>query len=200
MSEWSNWTDCSSTCGLSISVRNRSVMTEAEFGGETCLDLNDTRFCVVPGCPSPGLIPLLSIRYLTFFYCELFLESLCYGKEDGNYVDPNRPCSVQFLSCTNELEEWISCPENLVFDPITGRCEQFKDIRGCLLSKYSLKLRMSTHPIAPHSCKQNTHGSRHEQTGHEARVFCSKEPATSRVYRTINCLPIRFGLTKSVYR
>ena len=48
---WSEWSDCSVTCGVGSESRDRKVLTKPSNGGKECPDLEETRECQQPGCP-----------------------------------------------------------------------------------------------------------------------------------------------------
>ncbi|XP_028290490.1 SCO-spondin [Gouania willdenowi] len=56
LSEWSTWTECSASCGSGDTVRNKTILQEAEPGGRTCEgvlqqhSVCNTHSCT-PGCP-----------------------------------------------------------------------------------------------------------------------------------------------------
>lgn len=52
ITEWSQWSECSSTCGKAKKTRQRMIKREAANGGQKCpKKLTKTRRCPVPKCP-----------------------------------------------------------------------------------------------------------------------------------------------------
>ena len=66
--DWSEWSDCTKSCGNGVKMSNRKIKQEPFFGGRKC-EGNDTRFmpCNLELCP--GYVNL-EIAILTL---ELFL-------------------------------------------------------------------------------------------------------------------------------
>ena len=51
ISEWSNWGDCSVTCGDGLHTSERHIVAEAEYGGQDCPDmLTRQKQCSVESC------------------------------------------------------------------------------------------------------------------------------------------------------
>ena len=46
----------------------------------------------------------------------------CYGKIDGNYQYPDRPCDA-YYKCENGVASAVKCPNNTVFDSTQRNCE-----------------------------------------------------------------------------
>eukprot|EP00930_Biecheleria_cincta_P035557 TRINITY_DN24452_c0_g3_i1.p1 TRINITY_DN24452_c0_g3~~TRINITY_DN24452_c0_g3_i1.p1 ORF type:complete len:1286 (-),score=145.81 TRINITY_DN24452_c0_g3_i1:109-3966(-) len=54
ISDWTAWSDCSTSCGAGFVERTRAVETEAGYGGKTCIDHDLTyerRLCTKDTCP-----------------------------------------------------------------------------------------------------------------------------------------------------
>ena len=51
LSEWSNWSSCSKTCGGGTRTRLRSILTEPKYGGEPCGKLQESEVCNTQNCP-----------------------------------------------------------------------------------------------------------------------------------------------------
>jgi hypothetical protein len=51
VSQWAEWSSCSTTCGKGIELRLRVVVTHAANGGYVCPNLQDQRDCEVVPCP-----------------------------------------------------------------------------------------------------------------------------------------------------
>lgn len=49
LSSWSNWSDCSKSCGGGIQTRTRTILSESKYGG-TCDSLLDTQNCNTNVC------------------------------------------------------------------------------------------------------------------------------------------------------
>ena len=50
MSEWSNWSECSSTCGPGTQTRNRTIKSPSAYGGMPCGNLKEQRECNSIAC------------------------------------------------------------------------------------------------------------------------------------------------------
>lgn len=55
-----------------------------------------------------------------YFHKFGFLPS-CFGKSDGSYQYPNRPCDA-YYTCTNGTAKGIKCPGSQLFNVVTGTC------------------------------------------------------------------------------
>ena len=56
MSEWTSWSSCSKTCSGGTRTRERSVLTQKQYGGESCPKLQETHKCNTKECPPrPGM-------------------------------------------------------------------------------------------------------------------------------------------------
>jgi hypothetical protein len=51
VSDWSDWSTCTKTCGSGDKQRTRSVITHAAHGGYTCPELKHTSDCSTKSCP-----------------------------------------------------------------------------------------------------------------------------------------------------
>ena len=54
-----------------------------------------------------------------------YKEKFCNNRNNGNYRHP-WDCS-KFYSCSNDTENEILCPNNLMYHPDTDQCDQFDD-------------------------------------------------------------------------
>jgi hypothetical protein len=48
---WSNWSDCTKTCGTGTKTRTRKIVSKASAGGRTCPDLVNDAHCATTACP-----------------------------------------------------------------------------------------------------------------------------------------------------
>nr|XP_026689790.1 thrombospondin type-1 domain-containing protein 7B-like isoform X3 [Ciona intestinalis] len=46
--EWSDWTDCSESCGTGVELRYREITQVSEYGGDECPKLTEEKSCSVP--------------------------------------------------------------------------------------------------------------------------------------------------------
>uniref|UniRef100_UPI00358ECD9A chondroitin proteoglycan-2-like n=1 Tax=Myxine glutinosa TaxID=7769 RepID=UPI00358ECD9A len=53
--------------------------------------------------------------------CDWDNTGFCKGKADGNYVYPKNP--HQYYSCFQDATHIMSCPGNLVYDPLKDQCD-----------------------------------------------------------------------------
>jgi hypothetical protein len=51
VSAWTAWDTCSAACGYGQQQRTRTITTDKNNGGDSCPDLNDSRQCMIKGCP-----------------------------------------------------------------------------------------------------------------------------------------------------
>lgn len=51
VSEWTEWTTCSKTCGTGTKTRERTVTQFSDFGGYQCPDLSESESCKTDACP-----------------------------------------------------------------------------------------------------------------------------------------------------
>ena len=74
--EWSQFSDCSATCGGGIMTRNRTC-DNPEFGGNDCVgESTDTQNCGEIPCPSTYFI-LKHVNHFTANH-DLVVLNLCY--------------------------------------------------------------------------------------------------------------------------
>jgi len=109
LSAWSDWTDCSVTCGAGQQTRNRTVVIEPKGSGMPCELTVHTDPCFNHQCPSK--------------------QSACFGLPDGNYQIAN--CSASYISCVAMQQTLRNCPEQLIFSKETYRCEYFEKVGDC---------------------------------------------------------------------
>lgn len=63
VSDWSDWSACSASCGGGVRVRNRSILVPAQFGGQSCPATQQTEACNILSCtpdpvdPPPSSVP-----------------------------------------------------------------------------------------------------------------------------------------------
>jgi hypothetical protein len=55
LSGWSNWSDCSATCGAGVMTRTRVLIRDAELGGQ-CGDLVEEMVCHSQPCPMDAMV------------------------------------------------------------------------------------------------------------------------------------------------
>jgi hypothetical protein len=71
LSEWTEWSSCSQTCGTGKHTRERHVATPARFGGRQCDDRRSARFeqeaCPGGACASHGVWS----GWAAWSYCSL---------------------------------------------------------------------------------------------------------------------------------
>jgi hypothetical protein len=51
VSDWSEWSTCTATCGGGMQTRTRTVLVPAQFGGAACGSLSESRACNEQPCP-----------------------------------------------------------------------------------------------------------------------------------------------------
>lgn len=50
MSEWSEWSECTKSCGKGHTVRTRTVTLEPQFGGDHCSETTQKKKCKIRKC------------------------------------------------------------------------------------------------------------------------------------------------------
>ena len=68
--DWSEWSDCSATCGGGTKTRGRGVVQAAENGGAVCPALEEKEPCNTDQCP--GYILLLGGIFLVRSVGQVF--------------------------------------------------------------------------------------------------------------------------------
>ena len=84
--EWSQWTECTATCGGGTQSRSRSCTNPAaQNGGKSCLDQGlgpelETQMCNVEPCPSKYIYYMAELVQGEKEYCDWFPErsEFCY--------------------------------------------------------------------------------------------------------------------------
>ena len=75
-SRFSDWSECSVSCGGGIQRRRRTVLVEAERGGRRCIGrTEETRICNSKICPTPAGENLINCQQFSIF-CSLFLPKV----------------------------------------------------------------------------------------------------------------------------
>lgn len=54
MSEWSEWSECSKSCGKGHMMRTRVIKLEPQFGGEACPEIFQRKKCKIRKCNQGG--------------------------------------------------------------------------------------------------------------------------------------------------
>jgi hypothetical protein len=52
--EWSDYGPCSSTCGGGVKTRTRNIITQPQYGGQSCLPISESIPCNTYPCPTSG--------------------------------------------------------------------------------------------------------------------------------------------------
>ncbi|XP_016342390.1 spondin-1-like [Sinocyclocheilus anshuiensis] len=55
MSEWSEWSECSKSCGKGHLIRTRMITLEPQFGGDPCPETTQRKTCKIKKCNQGGL-------------------------------------------------------------------------------------------------------------------------------------------------
>lgn len=55
MSEWSEWSECSKSCGKGHLIRSRMITLEPQFGGDLCPETTQRKTCKIKKCNQGGL-------------------------------------------------------------------------------------------------------------------------------------------------
>ena len=121
--DWSEWTECSATCGYSQASRKRQVLKPVVGQGNVCPTLVLTRQCPLFECPTNRPFGTPRSCY--------HLDSLCHLQSDGVYSNPRSACSPMYLNCINHEELWNKCPDDLVYSAERQRCETPDDLYEC---------------------------------------------------------------------
>jgi len=101
---WSEFGDCSKSCGGGIQQRTREC-TPPLHGGKPCEgEASESRACNTKRCP----------------------DKFCKGMQDGNYQN-NHDCT-SFYACVNGITRIMYCPDRLWYDPVNDRCEFPKNV------------------------------------------------------------------------
>eukprot|EP00438_Fugacium_kawagutii_P022197 Skav225518 [mRNA] locus=scaffold2974:17062:31992:- [translate_table: standard] len=119
--DWSTWTDCSSSCGTGQQSRSRSIAVQPQFEGNVCEGFAaDTRSCDdLPPCPidcewdewadwgacSNSCGTGVSRRTRERKKYEKDGGHICWGTEDDEQVCTLNPCPVD---CTMGAAQWIA--------------------------------------------------------------------------------------------
>ena len=70
---WTEWSDCSESCGEGMTTRDRDHAVEAEFDGKQCEgETNEEMSCLIKQCPGKvnikqDLEDLVTSSYINFF-------------------------------------------------------------------------------------------------------------------------------------
>ena len=60
---WTQWSECSATCGNGTETRNRNVTTQTVNEGEKCPDLHENRTCNTNPCPGKMRMKLYKVLF-----------------------------------------------------------------------------------------------------------------------------------------
>ncbi|XP_052715476.1 A disintegrin and metalloproteinase with thrombospondin motifs adt-1-like isoform X1 [Crassostrea angulata] len=148
--EWSNWTDCSKSCGGGLNIRNRSCTNPSpKYGGKHCKgSLSETLNCNEHQCPIDGGFSLWGAW------------SSCTVSCGGGTLLRSRSCtnpSPLFggKNCTGNTEQIIDC--NIQLCPIDGKYGDWTTWSQCSNScggGSKLRLRRCDNPLPQNGGKQ----------------------------------------------
>lgn len=125
VSDWSDWTACSVSCGDGLQQRTRMVTTYPANGGQACPSTIENRTCHPQDCanyigvPIPGCNPTDSVNYSSKTeYCRDHPTDTCCPPSTcppGKYLHDGSctPCGYNAYKSTSgtDLAECLSCPE-----------------------------------------------------------------------------------------
>ncbi|MED6284463.1 hypothetical protein CHARACLAT_019463, partial [Characodon lateralis] len=131
LSDWSSWSECSSTCGGGVSTRNKTILQEPEPGGAACVGpLKQHTVChtnsCLPECPSRQVYSNCSASCP--YSCEdLWPHTQCLPVPcipgcscppgqvllEGSCV-PHADCPCSLLSLPTEYQRWNMSSEGFV--------------------------------------------------------------------------------------
>ena len=134
VSDWSDWSACSVSCGDGLQSRSRTVTTYPVNGGQACPATWENRTChpqdcaMYAGVPIPGCNPTVSVTYNSKTeYCRDHPTDACCPPTTcapGNYLHDGSctPCGYNSYKSTSgtDLAECLSCPAGTVSWNVTG--------------------------------------------------------------------------------
>lgn len=99
-------------------------------------------------------------------YCEINLRSAnrnstcilgfdCSNKTDGDYPDPNNPCSQFWYICSNGVTFPQKCPADLVFDAQKDQCAWPSDVPSCQSTTIIVSTKPTTSPPSKNTFGNN---------------------------------------------
>eukprot|EP01012_Entosiphon_sulcatum_P029449 TRINITY_DN358_c0_g1_i1.p1 TRINITY_DN358_c0_g1~~TRINITY_DN358_c0_g1_i1.p1 ORF type:complete len:2229 (+),score=276.12 TRINITY_DN358_c0_g1_i1:2833-9519(+) len=157
VSAWSNWGQCSKSCGSGIQTSSRTIVTQPQYGGKSCpQDLQQTRTCNTDPCPinceisdwgqwGSCSLPCGSgqqIRIRTVITSAQFGGTPCPPDLQESRVCNDQPCPIDCVVST--WGDWGACSKvcgggqqtrarSIVTAPNFGGqpCPQLTEIQDC---------------------------------------------------------------------
>merc|ERR1719251_831373 len=138
LNDWEGWSSCSADCGGGVKERTRSVIIDANHGGEPCEETEEEEACNIQDCDEPCVLA----EWSAWSSCS----KMCGGgtqrrtravaveaKGTGHCPEPTDPERIHYKGCND-----FTCTEFLPPGRDTLRCESKLDIILVLDSSGSL--------------------------------------------------------------
>ncbi|CAK8682053.1 unnamed protein product [Clavelina lepadiformis] len=117
--QWSNWSDCSTSCGLGSSHRTRRVIKENEYDGKECPSLKETADCNARECPVNCLVGPWQDWGLCSHSCGTGIRHKhrnittkpTYGGEECPLLEKAEKCNTQNCPVDCEMGSWNAWEE-----------------------------------------------------------------------------------------
>jgi len=138
LNDWEGWSSCSADCGGGVKERTRSVIIDANHGGEPCEETEEEEACNIQDCDEPCVLA----EWNAWSSCS----KMCGGgtqrrtravaveaKGTGHCPEPTEQERIHYKDCND-----FTCTEFLPTGRDTLRCESKLDIILVLDSSGSL--------------------------------------------------------------
>jgi predicted molibdopterin-dependent oxidoreductase YjgC len=156
MSNWSNWTTCSTTCGEGIQTRNRTIIQQPQLGGLPCGNLTETQTCNTQLCPVDCQVGNWSSWSSCSVTCgngtQTRTRNIAINASNGGIACPtllenqtcNMPaCTTNNSQCTDNYPRWNHDSEEdhftwnrKIFSDFQEKTNPFQRIRTNFFSRF----------------------------------------------------------------